>query len=703
MRVRVPPPVLAWTRRHARWAIAVVPALVLAVLCSRVSDWAVMTDELLYQRLALSFVDGSFFPTLHGERVDVYAVLYPFLLMPVYALVDLPDAVRVAHGLNGVLFASAIVPTYLLARGLALPRFAVLAASAFTVAIPWTVIAGFVMTESAAYPAALWAVLAVQRAVVVPSRRRDLVALGAIAVAALARPQLAGLGVAFVAAVVAHEARFGRWREHTLVLAVGAVAIPVVLLAGGGLLGSYGATLEEGAVISVEGLRSALVHVNVTAVALGIVPLLLGGGWAVAALVRAPAEPERHAFAAVVVATTTVLAIETGSVVVRFGLGLDVKDRYFFYAAPLLFLATACALDDPRPRLVGLLGLTAAFVGTVGLASFSPVFGVNIDSPASTHNEELTLLARDLGLSVAELLAIVAGLLAVALVLALKRVRRRPLAMVALGTVLAFVLAESVYTWDRLYASSGPSGRPLTTAQPSELSWIDAAIPGGTVAMLPNQGGADWFASAGRWWDVEFWNERVVRAYMLGGYFTYTPETFPRASLRVDPLSGSIEGAAPDYIVRSVLDARLAPAGLVAAQAPELEAIDLEVPRRAQWLTLGLDPDGWIRSGRRAFLRVFPPAGAVGVELTVSTPRQLEQPLRTTVGPVSVELGPNESRVLAFEVCVPDGGYADIEVTSSMLTTIPGIATNPPNARYRNVGVRLSRITTGATSEPCQT
>ena len=54
-----------------------------------------MTDELLYERLALSFVDGAFLPTLHGEHVDVYAVLYPFLLMPVFAVVDLPDAVRV--------------------------------------------------------------------------------------------------------------------------------------------------------------------------------------------------------------------------------------------------------------------------------------------------------------------------------------------------------------------------------------------------------------------------------------------------------------------------------------------------------------------------------------------------------------------------------------------------------------------------------
>jgi hypothetical protein len=49
-------------------ALFVVWAVTLAALCSRVSDWAVMTDELLYERLALSFVDGAFLPTLHGAQ-----------------------------------------------------------------------------------------------------------------------------------------------------------------------------------------------------------------------------------------------------------------------------------------------------------------------------------------------------------------------------------------------------------------------------------------------------------------------------------------------------------------------------------------------------------------------------------------------------------------------------------------------------------
>src|SRR5688572_27119422 len=276
-----------------------------------------MTDELLYERLALLFVDGAFLPTLHGAHVDVYGVLYPFLLMPIFAVVELPDAIRAVHGLNGVLFASAAIPTWLLARELALSRLAGLCSAFFAVALPWSVIGGFVMTESAAYPAALWALLAIHRAVVLPSPRRDLVALAAILVATLARPQLAALGVVLVAAAAVHEARLRRWRAHVVAFGVAALAVPVLLLGGAGLLGSYSPAIE-GDVLSFEAFRSAIVHVNVTAVALGIVPLILGGGWAIAALVRPPADQERTAFAGLVVATVTVLAVESGSVVVRF-------------------------------------------------------------------------------------------------------------------------------------------------------------------------------------------------------------------------------------------------------------------------------------------------------------------------------------------------------------------------------------------------
>ncbi len=684
-------------------ALFVVSAVALAGLCWQISDWAVMTDELLYERLALSFVDGAFLPTLHGQHVDVYAVLYPFLLMPVFAIVDLPDSVRVVHGLNGVLFASAAIPTWLLARELALSRYAALASAFFSVALPWTVIGGFVMTESAAYPAALWALLALQRAIVLPSPRRDLVALGAILVATLARPQLAALGVVLVAAALVHEARRGRWRAHAVAFGVGALAVPVVLLGGAGLLGSYSPAIE-GDVFSLDAFRSAIVHVNVTAVALGIVPLLLGGGWAIAALVRPPAEQERSAFAAIVVAAVVMLAIESGSVVVRFGLGLDVKDRYLFYIAPVLFLATACALEDPRPRIAGVLGLTTLFVLTVGLEDFEPIFGVNVDSPASSTHEALTRFGNDVGLKPAELLAIAGGLLGLALVFALRRLPRGPVTATVLAALVVFVFAETAYTWNRLLDSSGPSGRRLAAAQASELSWIDAAVEDGSVAMFAYSVGQEWYPSAVAWWDVEFWNARVDRAYRLDGYITYTPDTFPTPNVSIEPRTGVLSGVGtPDFIVRTTLDSRFGPAGTAVAAGPQLELVDLEVPLRAQWLTLGLYPDGWTHPARAAVLRIYPPAGAAIVSMSVSAP-EVEAPRPVQIGAQSFVLGSTETRELTFEVCVPEDGFAEVPIRAEGSTSVRGIPIAPPySERFRPVGVRLSEVRTAATDRTCQT
>jgi len=683
-------------------AIGLAAAIVLAWLCSRVTDWAVMTDELLYERLAISITDEGV-PHLHDERVDVLALLYPLLIAPVFALVDLPEAIRVVHGLNGVLFASAAMPAYLLAREVALARFPSLAAAVFSVALPWSVIGGFVMTEAAAYPASLWALLAIQRAVVLPSPRRDLIALAAIAVAALVRPQLVVLGGVLVAAAVAQELRFGRWRPHLVAFAVAAAVLVVFALGGGGVLGSYEA-VAQGDLFSLDALRSGVVHLNVTGVALGIVPLLLGLGWGIGALVRAPAEHARVAFAAVVVFETVLLAIQSGSVVERFGLGLAVKDRYFFYVAPLLFAATACALDDPRRRLAGLLGVTAFFVLTIGFHDFQPVFGVNIDSPASSTHEALIRWGNETGIAPADALAIAGGMLAVALVFGLWRIPRRPLTVAALSTVVAFVALETAYTWDRLLSSSTPSGRALTQRVPSSLSWVDRADPVGEVAMLPYSVGQAWYPSAVAWWDLEFWNASVGRAYMVGPYFTYTPESFPRSRLEIDVRTGRLGGIdSLDYFVRTTLDARFRPAGISAASAPELELVDLDLPHRVSWMTIGVDPDGWTRPERPTAIRVFPPAGATVVSAWLSAP-DVEVPRRVRFGAVTVELDASEEREVAVEVCVPGAGYVDVPVAAEGATSVRAIPLAPPHSeRFRNVGVRLFRIDATPTGRSCQT
>src|SRR5438067_8594149 len=121
-------------------ALFAAAAAVLAVLASRVRDWVVMTDELQYAKLATHIGETlSPLPTLRGAHFAAYAQLYPALIAPFYGTMSAPDAFRAAHVLNGILFASAAVPVYLLARRAALTRAWSVTCAALALTIPWNV------------------------------------------------------------------------------------------------------------------------------------------------------------------------------------------------------------------------------------------------------------------------------------------------------------------------------------------------------------------------------------------------------------------------------------------------------------------------------------------------------------------------------------------------------------------------------------
>ena len=268
----------------------------LSALATRVVDWFVMTDELLYERLGIS-VDRlhSPLPKVHGVLIPSVNQLYPLLLATVYRHGYVPSSLHDAHLLNAFVMSSASLPAFLLTRRVTGRRLLAYLAAFLTVCVPWIVYSSFLLTEVAGYPAFLWAVLAIQATLVAPSRRKDTVAIAGLALAILARMQFIVLVLVLPLVLLAFElgqpqaggprrlrrAALGSARKHRLLawlyafLALGAVA----LLAAGHLssvLGTYAVVSKVELLPNGLG-RSLLEHFAVLALSIGILPFVIGG------------------------------------------------------------------------------------------------------------------------------------------------------------------------------------------------------------------------------------------------------------------------------------------------------------------------------------------------------------------------------------------------------------------------------------------
>jgi hypothetical protein len=685
-------------------AIVVGASALLAIGTTRVHEWVVQTDEMLYAKLARHIGQtGSPVPTLHGHRVGFVGVVYPIVLSPFYAGLDAVSAFDAAHAVNAVLFASTAVPVYLLGRRLVPPACALVIAL-LAVTVPWAVNAAFVMSEPAAYPAFVWAVLACHVAIAEPSDRTDLLAAVALALAYFTRPQFLFLVAVLPLALLLTRGPRKALYEHRVLAAIYAVGLwIVVILAALGeahrLLGDYGVTATQGSLLPAIAWKSAALHLDVLAVGLGVVPLLLGGGWAYSSL-RAPSLRLR-AFAAVTALSLPILALETASYDVRFGGPEVIRDRYLFYLAPLLLLATGVCLFQERLPLAGIAGMTVFFSATAVFADFNPVAGLWVDSPQSVLNG----LIHDTsgGLSAGVFVALCgAALGAICLGLALVP---RPAAVLAVTlAVFCFGGAVAGYAFHRLLTSNTPLGVP-TTGKPRVRDWVDQSVAAGRVAVLAYPISRDWGQSAIQWWDAEFWNNRIQSAFVApDGNWTYTP--FPSSNLRLDFATGRFDGTddAPQYVLAAPNDSRFGLAGSqTAANGLVVQAVDR--PYRALWATRGLEVDGWTRPRRPATIRVFAVPGQASRVARVTT--TLDAPPEAT-SPVSYELGDAHGTVLpgqrvqaSASVCLPAAGHVDLTLAAGKSATIAGPPIGPEAGPLRDVGVALSGVQVAPGDEPC--
>ena len=349
-----------------------------------------MTDELLYAKLARHTAEtGSPLPVLHGDHVGFLGVVYPTRALTVLRRARRAGGVRRRRTSS----------TRCSSRAPRSPCTCSPAGSRGTRArsssrccpwpCPWCVNAAFVMSEAAAYPVFLWAVLACHAAVSEPSARRD----------ALAR-RSPGARVLHEAAVPlprrgpAHRGA-DRGRPTRRLAAASAAG---GRLRGGDpprrparrarrghrLLGDYGVTATQGRCSP----RSPGSRPRSTSTSSRSVSASCRSSSAPAGRTRRSATPiaaAAHSRPSPALALP-LLALETASYDVRFGGPDVVRDRYLFYLAPLLLLATASACSTTGFRSPGSPESTAFFSATVVFADFAPVAGLWVDSPESVLN-----------------------------------------------------------------------------------------------------------------------------------------------------------------------------------------------------------------------------------------------------------------------------------------------------------------------------
>jgi len=701
-------------------SIVLVSAAVAAAFSLQVVSYE--PDELGYTHLAMGIarsLSPFTFAYSGGQRLNQ---LYPLLIAPLWGAFGNVTAFKLVHVWNALLMASAAIPAYLLALEVMRVRWAAYLAAALVAAAPWLTLSTGELTEVAAYPASVWALLAMQRSLAAPSAWRDLLALLAIAVAAYGRLQLILLAPIFVIAMLVHELGYalsarddqeGAWRElgrrigrrHVVLSAVavlGVVAGVPLLLTGQlqSAAGFYGDTVT-GVTLNGATFDLARGYFSFIALGLGAVPAALAIGFVLGSFV-APVSRRAHAFASLAAVSVLGITLQVAEVSVRFN-GATLQERYVFYIVPLLVVGMGAALLATRhPARVVLGGsiVLALLVGSThyesqrtafwyqaspGMTSFydwiRPLFGASA-SPAADPGSSRQLVAG--------LVVLALGLLLAALV---RRFGAKRLLAGVATLAIAFCATETVHALWRV-VNGNASGPGFGSGSIRNADWVDRSVPGGVPVeqLVENTGGLD--TALRVWEDDEFWNRDVVGAYSFG---SLSDPYLPTTGLSLDRRSGALAPSAPGsprYVVLPERGYPLQPVGTVVAHSPSgtIELMRLALPMRASWVLSGVSPDGWLRLDRGATLELYALRGAprrcalvalkVSLDSIVPSARMLVLTGNGTERRVS--LAPGATRTIQTRVC----GWRDAAPRLS-ISAAPSLASADSQLTPRVLGVSV--------------
>lgn len=710
--------------------IALVGGLLIARSLSGVHEWHVMTDEMLYPKLAYGVLDGDVLSgSVRGVPAGVRNMLFPVLISPFLALMSVPEAFHAIIALNAFLFASAAIPTFLLARHV-LPRWGAYLVAAMAIALPWAAHAGSMLTEATGYAAITWAVWGMHRCLLRPGWRSDLLALALLFLAYEARTQFIVLAPLLPAAVILHELPMGArerkpgssmwagfkqgiqaaWRNHRLlwVVIVLAAAYAVFSSASSSVLGSYSVT-ADGKLLPPGIWRSLWLNIANIGIGLTALPVALAFAWILNQL-WAGGRREAHALAVVVLLALAAVSLAATSFSIQYSLGY-LQERYIFYIAPLLLVGFGAFFAGPRRLVLTLAGTAAAvYVLTrpayddglrVAFASVEPAFYVVLRG----RSEQLAgFVGWDAGLHEVLRVGLFAGVLGISL--ALRYLGTRVFAVVGAAVLIAligqyrYVLPRVVPELDRLATTM------LGSREDRQREWVDRATsPGDKVGVIDSQvnarGGEAIFNAtydSAVFWDVEFWNKRITSVWGIGASGKMLQ---PTGIAQPSWEDGSLNLASQDpvdHLVMSTSDTRFAPDGEKVASVDALTLYRVAWPPRAAWMSQRIGVDGWTEPPAPALVRVF---GRPGDE-----PRRWELMVRMYAGDdipggrrVAVRFGASEVSTIVTTVaeararaCVPPGGRVDAEIVPEGTTDLGGRGI---------VGIRVITIAAEPTSETC--
>jgi hypothetical protein len=696
---------------------ALLIALGAGLIAAHVTVFAL--DETLIEQSAVHYTSDlphSFFHDLDARATNR---LYPLVLSIAFHLFSGAHAVRADHVLSVLLFVSAAVPIFLMARVVLDSRWAAVAVALLSIAIPWLTLTSALFTENLSYPLFWWMVLATAQAVWRPSPLHDLLALASIALLVGTRAQFAAAYFGYLLALLPvviwrangasglrrrlTRAAANTVRGYPLAIAVllAGLAVLVHEKANGQLhthvvelLGSYSDVVTRNSLPPNMG-EGLLVELIALALGVGLLPAIVSLAWFARRMSR-PRRDRRWVYlfsCGIVIAVVMILTVSSQGGY----LGSLTEERYFFYAIPVFWLGTFAALEERSVRAGELLGWGAALAALFAAIPFltplseetaflAPVESV-VGHVLPQWLDELGLT----GLTLQDTLALLALLAGLAVALWWSRAARARLWWPILAAAVV-QLAIAGYAFAVIDGKvPGIVGR--TGGSVAALGWVDSHARAPEVLWLddlsseapPASSAVAAGLAANQMHVTLFWNSRVkgwAEVPALGLPAAESPlSALPGLTgLKVEPRSGQLapvsEVANLHEDVEATNSAFLQLAGTPLAHSPDdvLTLTQLSRPVRAVWLATGLQPEGAIPTAHTVALDAFtsPSASpaALSVALTFAPPAPVAGMASPAASVLDVRLGNAERRV----ALTAGGAPVEVRLTSCLATAQPAVA-----------------------------